>query len=302
MNQKENIVKFHNNLNKIPFDTLSELEKNLVMAMLVQVKEKGSDVIRYEANEIKRNIDKNLTNDEFKNVIEGLKRHFFNMSFEVIKKQGTYIDIHHLFNRFGIQYTDKTNTDIDYIELQVNPPFLYLVNDLVKDFTTFELMEFCAVKGKYAKDLYRLLKQYKYTGQAIFKWDEFKIIMNIPKTYQAMNIEQRILKPAVKELTRELDLIDKACNRSAFTTLEYIKIKDEKARGKPIKLIKFIFTKEAPKQIPNEKKEQWRLEHNQNQKQQNQTKEDRARAYANKVELEVPEYMQEQDIPDDEWY
>lgn len=299
MNTNE-IVKFHNNLNKIPFDTLNEIERNLVMSMLVQVKEKGSDVIKYNLTDIRKAIPNNITNEDLKKVILGLQNHFFNLSFQVIKDKGTYVDIHHLFNRFGIKY-NNTHSNIDYIELQVNPPFLYLVNDLVKDFSTFELEEFCSIKGKYAKDLYRLLKQYKMTGQAIFKWDEFKRLMCIPDTYRSINIEQRILKPAVKELTRELDLIDKACNRSAFTTLEYIKIKDEKARGKPIKLIKFIFTKEAPKQIPNEKKEQWRLEHNQNQKQQNQTKEDRARAYANRDELEVPEYMQDI-IPDDEWY
>lgn len=299
------LVKFHNNLNKIPFNSLNELERNIVMSMLVQVKEKGGDVIKYSVKDIKEAIkDRHLQNEQLINVINGLKNHFFNISFEVISKpdiQGrVYSDLCHLFNRFRTIYTDSTKSTVEYIELQVNPPFLYLVNDLVKDFTTFELMEFCAVKGKYAKDLYRILKQYKGTGMAIFAWEDFKKILCVPQNYPARDIEYKIIKPAIKELTRKLDLIDKACNRSAYQSIEYIKIKDEKARGKPIKLIKFIFDKEVKKQIPEDKKVQWRYDLYRKHKAEDQKKEDRARAYANKDELEVPEYIQ--DIPDGEWY
>ncbi len=48
------------------------------------------------------------------------------------------------------------------MEIQVNMPYFgYLLNYLNANFTSFELLEFQNISGKYAKTLYRLLKQWK---------------------------------------------------------------------------------------------------------------------------------------------
>ncbi len=70
-----------------------------------------------------------------------------------------------LFRRFRINYHDTQKTQLKSIEIQVNMPYFgYLLNFLHANFTSFELLEFQNISGKYAKTLYRLLKQWKSTG------------------------------------------------------------------------------------------------------------------------------------------
>lgn len=47
--------------------------------------------------------------------------------------------------------------------MKVNEDFLYILNDLTKNFTLFELQEFNNLVCIF-KNLYRLLKQFKTTG------------------------------------------------------------------------------------------------------------------------------------------
>ncbi|PUD64729.1 replication initiation protein, partial [Helicobacter pylori] len=60
--------------------------------------------------------------------------------------------------------------------------------------------EFQRVRGKYAKTLYRLLKQYKSTGILSVEWGQFKELLDIPKDYDMTNIDKFVLKIALKEL------------------------------------------------------------------------------------------------------
>ncbi|KQI10892.1 hypothetical protein K777_09700, partial [Campylobacter coli CVM 41970] len=91
-----------------------------------------------------------------------------------------------LFETMEIHYV-KRNPDDGYdestlfnrITLKINPDFAYLVNQLTTNFTAFELEEFIALSGKYAKTLYRLLKQFRTTGKAYFEWDEFCKVMDL---------------------------------------------------------------------------------------------------------------------------
>ncbi len=67
-----------------------------------------------------------------------------------------------LFRKFRINYHDTQKTQVKSMEIQVNMPYFgYLLNYLNGNFTSFELLEFQNISGKYAKTLYRLLKQWK---------------------------------------------------------------------------------------------------------------------------------------------
>lgn len=245
-NKKQDAVLFSNNLNKIPFSQLNEVERELVMYLLIQVKEKGADVIEIKAEVLKAMLS-HFTEAEFKLLIQGLKQHFFNLDFAIVAELedgGVEEDFHHLFNCFMIAYKDKGKTTIRSIKLQVNRPFLYIVNDVVKCFTTFELREFCAVHGKYAKDIYRLLKQYKHTGEAYFDWQYFLALLGISDKSNKY-IETEILKKAIKELSRPLEFDSPP--RPAFRNLTYEKIREEHTRGRPIKAIRFTFEPERKK-------------------------------------------------------
>ncbi|WP_234446200.1 replication initiation protein, partial [Campylobacter fetus] len=112
---------------------------------------------------------------------------------------------------------------------------------------SFELKEFIGLNSKYAKTLYRLLKQFRSSGKCIIyskKWDEFREIMDIPQSYQISDIDKRILKPSIKELSAERDLFNN--KKPIFENLTYKKIKDPKGRGRGGKVIgiEFYFTPE----------------------------------------------------------
>ena len=56
-----------------------------------------------------------------------------------------------------------------------------------------------------------------------FEFNEFKRILDIPECYRQTDIDQQILKPAIRELTTERNLFDK--KRIIFKDLKYTKIK-----------------------------------------------------------------------------
>ncbi|EFS17955.1 replication protein [Staphylococcus capitis C87] len=63
-----------------------------------------------------------------------------------------------LFNHFKIHKTEK------YLEISTNPDLKFVLNDITRNFTKFELKELTNLKSSYSKTMFRLLKQYKHTG------------------------------------------------------------------------------------------------------------------------------------------
>lgn len=246
------IVKYHNDFNKIKIPNLKELEQNLLMIILVSIKETKAGekkIIDLET------LQKAFMND-FKNNTEigkyllSLRDSFFKADFEILVKKENRVGVKYvnLFNDFALLYDEpddekpkKEWTNFVELELSVNPEFEYLINQLTSNFTRFELVEFIALSGKYTKTLYRLLKQFRSTGKARFEWEEFKRVMDIPENYQMCDIDKRILKPAIKELTKELNLFDYRY-RMPFKNLEYTKEKAKTARGRGGKVIGITFT------------------------------------------------------------
>ncbi|MCK6221760.1 RepB family plasmid replication initiator protein, partial [Staphylococcus capitis] len=63
------------------------------------------------------------------------------------------------FNHFKIHKTEK------YLEFSTNPDLKFVLNDITRNFTKFELKELTNnLKSSYSKTMFRLLKQYKHTG------------------------------------------------------------------------------------------------------------------------------------------
>ncbi|BEG57228.1 hypothetical protein NHP21005_09160 [Helicobacter sp. NHP21005] len=112
------------------------------------------------------------------------------------------------------------------------PYFGYLLNYLHGNFTSFELLEFQNISGKYAKTLYRLLKQWKSTGvPPKMEWREFRELMGISDNIKLLRVLERdILKPATQELHK----------LSHFENLCYEKLKT-KGMGNRITHIQFYF-------------------------------------------------------------
>ncbi|MFG5115477.1 replication initiation protein, partial [Campylobacter lari] len=237
------IVKYHNDFNKIQLPSFTEIEQDLLCGLMVKLKEEKGKVTFYPWD-LRNILKSSYDNNSLMEFVSSLKRKFFKADFTIIEKTTRgekEVEAHktiNLFTEFAI-YVYASSKDLESIEIQVNPHFEYILNQLTANFTAFELAEFIALSGKYTKTLYRLLKQYRTTGKAYFEWEEFKRIMDISEKMRMCDIDKDILKPAIKELSKERTLFDQV--RVPFKNLAFEK-KKIKARGRGGKVVGIEFT------------------------------------------------------------
>lgn len=242
------IVIHHNDLNELVFPDFKEQEFNVFSNIITRLRDRGAETLEFSASEVSSFFGSAYNFETLAFMLTNMADSMRKKGFVHISQVGeirskAYIT---MFPTFVIKTKPNPNFKNDPIlsetllnlKVRVNKDFLYLFNNLVKNFTQYELDEFVSINGKYTKRLYMLLKQYRNTGQVtIYKdrWDDFCKLLNIPKNYRQIDIDQRILKPAIKELSQPT-LFDN--NRLIFKNLAYEKIKG----GKGGKVIGIIFT------------------------------------------------------------
>ncbi|GAA7546477.1 hypothetical protein MMM127_11070 [Helicobacter pylori] len=204
-------ITYNNNTNKVNLGKLSEREANLLFAIFQKLKDQGNTLIRFELQDLKRMImvKSNLTNRQLLQILKNLLDNIGGANFWIIREHVENGEIYEdhtsymLFKQFEIRIHKLTQT-IEYLDVQLNDSYQYLLNNLGMggQYTSFKLLEFQRVRGKYAKTLYRLLKQYKSTGILSVEWTQFKELLDIPKDYKMENIDQKVLTPSLKELRK----------------------------------------------------------------------------------------------------
>ena len=241
-------VYYDNKMNLLAFKNLDKVEANLFFSIVARFNDKGAEKLKLNFSEIAEFISDNkytskelskLINDGVGKVVQSA------IKWEMTPTKTAYFT---LFNEFLVDDENKT------LEASINSRFLFMLNNF-KDgnFTMLELAEFSSLKSKYTQTLYRLLKQFRFTGFRSIKWAEFIEIMDIPTSYRMFDIERQILKPAIAELTQEADIFNQ--NNPIFKKLTYKKIRGT-GRGRPVEKIEFYFmpeTDEPKEQKKNEK-------------------------------------------------
>ncbi len=183
------IVKYHNELNKVVLSHLDEKETDIFYTIIYKMKEKTEAVFLPE--EIKKFV-----------VEEGNRssKRFFESLNNVFKTQlriyeDSSIADYHLF--ITKKYDEKTGN----IFIKIHPDVHYVLNGLIKNYTSFELKEFINLKGEYPKKLFRLIMQFKDTGKVIFEKQKFISLLEIPVNYKECNIDQKVFKICLRELS-----------------------------------------------------------------------------------------------------
>ncbi|WP_104686221.1 replication initiation protein [Helicobacter felis] len=228
----EKYVTFHNDVNSVSLGKLGALETNLLFAIFNKLKDKQDELLVFDCDEIKAMVHAvKISKNELSSVVKRLWKNIRLANFWILlpKRDESYM----LFKTFAINYHDTKKTQVKSIEIQVNMPcFGYLLNFLNANFTSFELLEFQNIRSKYAKTLYRLLKQWRSTGvPPKMEWEKFRELMGIPEKVKLLEVVERaILKPAIKELSK----------LPHFENLCYKKLKT-KGMGNRITHIQFYF-------------------------------------------------------------
>ena len=225
------IVCYKNELNLIPMRNFNSVEMDLFFSICSRMREKGTEPIKFNFNDLKQLSDhKPTSNIRFVNDIQSVYKKL--LSLQYTERDGHMIRGFVLFHHYEIDLNKETE------EIGVNPKLEYILNQLSKEFTKFELEEFTNLRSSYAKTAYRQLKRFRKTGYAIFTIEQFRELFCVPESYQMYNINQKIIKPIESELSQYFN---------------GLKIKKIKAKGgRTITHIEFTFQGEDD-MLPNGK-------------------------------------------------
>lgn len=210
------IVKYSNKMNNIPLKNFEKMDLNFFYAICSKVKNHGSELVEIPLDEIK-----SLT--EYKSTsVERYKEDLLRMNKKLMECKGMYetedeIVQFNLFSTFTIVKSRKV------IKIRVNPDVSWLLNDIAKEFTSFELKEYVSLSGVYSKALYRILKQWKTQGKTPkYGVQELKEMLSTPD-YDNKHLKDLVLNPAVDEIK----------SSGAFANL-WCETVYAKKRGKPV--------------------------------------------------------------------
>ena len=229
-----NLVQYRNDLNRV---TLNFNEKclDIFFTICQRVKNKGDADVMLTFSEIielsnyKTRSIARLTGD-----LDLLYNQLLNLRYKI--EDDKQIIRFSLFNKYKIDKKQKN------ITISLNEEFKYILNDFMSgDYTRFDLSEFTGIKSIYAKNMFRILKQYQYSkaNPKFFEIsiDEFKRILNVPIKYKMCEIDINILKKIKKELA------------SSFFNLTFKKFKE----GRKVTKLRFEWEerKKEEKVIPH---------------------------------------------------
>lgn len=232
-------MKYENSLNDVSFRKFNPNELDLFFSICSKLKDRYTDEIEFSFEQLKDL--SNYSPTSVKRFMNDLDRTYTKMiGLTYGERTETRIKRFVLFTKFDI------NADTKSVKISVNDDFEFLLNDF-EMFTKFELREFTGINGSYAKAIYRKLKQFKGTGFYTVSIEEFKRLLDIPESYRMYDIDRRILKKSMKELS------------PLFASLAYKKEKAKK--GNKIERISFVFSEKKHMEVPlydwvnNEKRE-----------------------------------------------
>ena len=224
------IVKYHNDMNKVSLNGFNKLELDLYAAIVSRMRNKELELISFEFDYLKELIKwKDTDNTKFVKTLRSMYRKLLNCTFAIENKKMIIEFV--LFTRYRI---DLENKKIDII---VNGEFAWILNNLKLSFTRFELEEYVEIKSTYVKKFYMQMKQFRTTGKWIVSLEEFRRLLDIPEKYRISHIDKKVLEPITEELKEKYGV---------YVLKKY----DNKKRGRPsVSGFEFTFIKDNRKEL-----------------------------------------------------
>ena len=233
------VVKYDNYMNNLKFTGFTATDFNFLMLLCSKMRDKDTTEMTISFEELR--LKTGYTQHPIKQFVSDLER----MNDKLMKitcklKTETRIIMFVLFPTFDINLENQTLT------VCVNEKFKFILNELIKNFTRFDLNEFVKLDSKYSKSLYRLLKQFKSTGKLQISLEDFRRRMDILASYTNKDVMSKVINPSLKEL------------QDYFTNLDCT-VQYANKRGKPVTGYLFTFQPEervqpAPQPVVQQQK------------------------------------------------
>ena len=148
-----------------------------------------------------------------------------------------------IFERFGLFTNFTSNYNDNTLTIKVNDKFNYILNNVIGNFTKFDLIEFVSLKSTYSKNMFKILKQWEFlpAKQKIFTIEEFREMLLVPQTYRMSIIDIKVLSPIKEEVSKYFkDLkIEKIKTGKRVTSIKFSwgRKKEDIIEGKTIEIV-----------------------------------------------------------------
>lgn len=194
MKNKDEIVIYKNEFNAIPLRNFTSVEMDLLFTIMSQMRDKGLNEIEFGFSDLKH-LSKYNKENAIKSFVEDLEKTYDKL-LQLNVKIGTTGE----FTKFVFFTKYSISEKNQIIRIGVNSEFIPLINEITGNFTKFELEEIVSLNSSYSKSCYKLLKQFRLTGFLKMDIERFRYLMDIPESYKMGNIDQKVLKPIMREL------------------------------------------------------------------------------------------------------
>lgn len=225
------VVRYNNGFNTVPLRKFSPVEMDLFWSICSKMKRKGTDELTFDFESFKSiaNYDRR-EKESFYFALKSTWEKMKSLSYKF--EDSTYFEDLVLFQRFVI---DKEN---ERVILQASNRFEFILNNISKNFTRFELETMTKLSSTYTKELYRQLMAHKDlsdgTGAWYVKVDDFRKVLSIPDSYRMSDIDRQIFNTAKKEFT--------LVQENGRPLFEYFRVEKVKAKkGNRISSFKIYF-------------------------------------------------------------
>lgn len=226
------IVKVHNDLTNEKLGKMNAKELDLFMCICHKMRDKGTEKVLISFEDLRKlgNYNKRSNVELKKELIRANSRM---LEFQIIIDIGDETVQRSLFKEF------RTNAVDGHLLVEMWEETAYILNNLVGNFTRIDLSEFVSLESKYAKRLYKLIKQYKTQGKFYISKDDFYKALDVPSTYTNTNYQKFVLKPALAECRKYIPSLQCVPKKSG--------------RGGAVKGYSFTFSVEVPPKKANTK-------------------------------------------------
>ena len=189
------IVEYDSKMNEFSFGKFKEKELDLFFSICYKMKFENLNEVTLtfqELKELSKYTDRNL--DRFVTDLKAVYKKLLNITMELESEK--YIEGFTLFTSYRVKKEERE------VSIKINQDYRFILNEIGK-FTKFDLVEFVSLKSSYAKNIFKLLKQFDKDNKE--NWyqieiEQFKELLGVPKSYKMSHIDSFILNPAIEQL------------------------------------------------------------------------------------------------------
>ena len=197
MEEQSKLVKYDNKINNLDFEGFKGNDMNLFMAICFSIGNRGTSRIELKYNEImKLSRYRHISLDEFHETLKKpFRQKLFSLSFG--------IDTDDEYEGWVLFDHYSANKKKQILTLEVSTKAEKFFNNVIKNFTLFDLSIYGGLQRKYSKFLYQHLCQFRdKTGRGWWQVsiDELKHLLNTPTHYTNTEIKKEVINPSIEEL------------------------------------------------------------------------------------------------------